>query len=374
LTGRFAYNGDGVRTSKSVAGDTTEYVLDLAATLPVVISDTDAVYLYGLDIIAQQQSTRYYYVHDGLGSVRQLLDTTGQIEINYAYDPFGVQLVGGEVYNPYQFTGEAWDAEVELLYLRARYYQPEVGRFITKDPWEGERRSPATLNAYLYVTDNPVNLVDPSGSRPEDFLASWQDPPVVTYIQREMVENAQGPIVAAIRAWNDSWFPGVDLNRGKTSAYGLFAYMVWPGHDWDPKGGIVELTGAYSHRIGDWWYYYDIWGNIMFGYLGSAAGFQEWELLNGAGLVQAVSDVGYAIEAGSLCRLPRPRPWYNFYLPWAYDHPQDRVTSRIGIQLWRGYGEGVQTQQIVDAIKEAGDAIPRLPREWRQDDFARLGL
>ena len=54
---QFAYNGDGVRTSKTVSGVTTEYVLDLAVTLPVVISDTEAVYLYGLDIIAQQQSS-----------------------------------------------------------------------------------------------------------------------------------------------------------------------------------------------------------------------------------------------------------------------------------------------------------------------------
>jgi hypothetical protein len=53
-TAQFAYNGDGIRTSKAVAGDTTEYALDLAATLPVVISDTDAVYLYGLDIIVPE--------------------------------------------------------------------------------------------------------------------------------------------------------------------------------------------------------------------------------------------------------------------------------------------------------------------------------
>jgi RHS repeat-associated protein len=163
VTTQFAYNGDGVRTSKTVAGDTTEYALDLVATLPVVISDTEAVYLYGLDIIAQQQAERLYYVHDGLGSVRQLLDTTGQIETNYAYDPFGVPVVGGEVYNPYQYTGEAWDAEVELLYLRARYYQPEVGRFVAKDPWEGDARRPGTLNGYVYMWNNPVNWVDPTG-------------------------------------------------------------------------------------------------------------------------------------------------------------------------------------------------------------------
>jgi RHS repeat-associated protein len=73
-------------------------------------------------------------------------------------------VVGGEVYNPYQYTGEAWDAEVELLYLRARYYQPEVGRFITKDPWAGDVWRSLTLNRYVYVTSNPVNLVDPRGN------------------------------------------------------------------------------------------------------------------------------------------------------------------------------------------------------------------
>jgi hypothetical protein len=59
-----------VRASKTVSGDTTQYVLDLAATLPVVISDTEAVYLYGLDILAQQQAERQYYFHDGLGTAR----------------------------------------------------------------------------------------------------------------------------------------------------------------------------------------------------------------------------------------------------------------------------------------------------------------
>jgi RHS repeat-associated protein len=158
-----AYNGDGVRTRKTVGGHTTKYVLDLATTLPVVISDTEAVYLYGLDILAQQEAERLYYFHDGLGSVRQLVDTTGQVDTSYAYDPFGVPVMGGDGSNPYQFTGEAWDAEVELLYLRARYYQPEVGRFITKDPWAGDMWRPSTLNRYVYVTNNPVNYIDPSG-------------------------------------------------------------------------------------------------------------------------------------------------------------------------------------------------------------------
>jgi RHS repeat-associated protein len=171
--------------SKTVAGDTTQYVLDLAATLPLVISDTEAVYLYGLDIIAQQQAERLYYAHDGLGSVRQLVNAAGQIETNYGYDPFGVPLVGGEVYNPYQFTGEAWDEEVELLYLRARYYQPEVGRFITKDPWPGDDQRPGTLNGYVYVLNSPVNYADPTGRQ------EAEPTPTPTERERQMIQCVQ---------------------------------------------------------------------------------------------------------------------------------------------------------------------------------------
>ena len=69
----------GTRAHRQADGDTTQYALDLAATLPVVMSDTEAVYLYGLDIVAQQevlrrgsgQAPRLCYVHDGLGGVSQ---------------------------------------------------------------------------------------------------------------------------------------------------------------------------------------------------------------------------------------------------------------------------------------------------------------
>ncbi len=176
ITTQFAYNGDGVRISKTVDETTTQYVLDLAATLPVVISDTDAICLYGLDIIAQQQAERHYYMHDGLGSVRQLVDSTGQIATGYAYDPFGVPLAGGTVSNPYRFTGEAWDAEVQLLYLRARYYQPETGRFVTRDPWPGDLWRPGTLNGFAYVRNNPVSRIDRTGLQCEGPACPWRRP------------------------------------------------------------------------------------------------------------------------------------------------------------------------------------------------------
>ena len=189
-----------------MGGDSAEHVPELKTGLPVVISDTDAVYLYGLDILAQQQSERLYYMHDGLGSVRQQVDTTGQIETSYAYDPFGVPVAGGDVSNPYQYTGEAWDADVELLYLRARYYQPDTGRFVTRDPWMGDTQQPGTLNGYVYVRNSPVNLVDPSGLQcvgprcpqpartpttgpePEDVLQPTPPPISATDVQQDTID------------------------------------------------------------------------------------------------------------------------------------------------------------------------------------------
>jgi RHS repeat-associated protein len=347
--------------SKTVAGETAEYALDLMATLPVVISDTEAVYLYGLDIIAHQQSQRYYYMHDGLGSVRQLVDSTGEIQPNYAYDPFGVPLVGGEAYNPYQYTGEAWDAEVELLYLRARYYQPEVGRFITRDPWAGDDQRPGTFNGYVYVSNNPVNLVDPRGLNTSDPLGSLlSDPPeVVRWIREEMVQNAQSHVLHMISTLNalSGRLPHPFSTGAKLDALATFGWQVRQGGPWDPKRYIERrIPPHYYHKVGRHWYYYDIWGNIMFGYLGTAGGFSEDELLNGAGLEQIGSDVGYTLRYGEVCRLPRPRHgWRNALRLWTWDHPQDRVTSRIGVRLWNLYGLSVQALHIVDAVVEGGD-------------------
>ena len=156
-------SADGAKRLKTLGDTMEDRGPDVPQAPPVVISDTEAVYLYGLDILAQQQSERLYYVYDGLGSLRQLLDSTGDVESNYAYDPFGVPVLAGDASNPYQFTGEAWDAEVGLLYLRARYYQPATARFITKDPWMGDIQQPNTLNRYAYVASNAVNRTDPTG-------------------------------------------------------------------------------------------------------------------------------------------------------------------------------------------------------------------
>jgi RHS repeat-associated protein len=167
LTTGFTYNGAGDRVAKIVDGVTSAYVLDPAAGLTQVLQETTGgqttSYLYGHDLLAQYDSgTWAYHVDDGLGSVRQLADSAGQVVQSYSFSPFGVPLgeSGGE---PYGFTGEQWDVSAGLVYLRARYYQPATGRFLSKDPFRGFPSRPQTLNPFAYVRNNPINLVDPVG-------------------------------------------------------------------------------------------------------------------------------------------------------------------------------------------------------------------
>jgi RHS repeat-associated protein len=180
LTTQFTYNGAGDRVAKTVDGLTTEYVLDPAAGLTQVLQETTdgqaTSYLYGHDgstalttgLLAQYDSgTWAYHVNDGLGSVRQLADPTGQVVQGYSFSPFGVPLgeSGGE---PYGFTGEQWDASAGLVFLRARYYNPSLGIFTSKDPLAGDPRRPQTFNGYMYANQNPLRYRDPSGYDGED--------------------------------------------------------------------------------------------------------------------------------------------------------------------------------------------------------------
>ena len=111
-----------------------------------------------------RDSTTHYYHFDGLGSVTALTDTNQNITDTYTYEAFGnIVSSTGITENPYRFTARELDSDSELMYYRARYYYPEVGRFVTLDPWIGIITAPLSLNRYVYTQNNPVNLTDPSG-------------------------------------------------------------------------------------------------------------------------------------------------------------------------------------------------------------------
>jgi RHS repeat-associated protein len=105
-----------------------------------------------------------YYGYDAGGSVRQLMDGAGIATGTYVYDAFGNTVTQtGSVVNPYQYRGEHYDPTLQMYYLRARWYRPQLGRFLTEDLDEGDEDDPSSLHAYLYANADPVNGIDPSG-------------------------------------------------------------------------------------------------------------------------------------------------------------------------------------------------------------------
>jgi RHS repeat-associated protein len=174
----FGYDGWGRRIRKSTVGGTSRYVWDghaLAMELDT-LGHRVAEYTYypGTDSPESvrrhdRQDTTYYYLQDGLGRVVALLKRTGTntaIANRYAYDPFGAPQGGSStVPNTIQFAGREYDAETQLYYNRARYYDPTVGRFVSEDP----AGLGAGINPYMYAANDPVNGRDPSGMFTDDY-------------------------------------------------------------------------------------------------------------------------------------------------------------------------------------------------------------
>jgi RHS repeat-associated protein len=129
-----------------------------------VLSDGSNTYLYGLDRISQQNVVGLqYYLGDALGSMRQLTNAVGSVTLARGYEPFGKLLSSaGNPLTKYGYTGE-WTDPTNLVYLRARYYDPAMGRFLSEDPVRGFATLPQTFNPYTYAINNPVRHTDPSG-------------------------------------------------------------------------------------------------------------------------------------------------------------------------------------------------------------------
>jgi RHS repeat-associated protein len=170
----YTYDGDSTLVKKTVTNGTEsmiyEYFYDYTAGLPRLLVEkrsdgTNYNYLYfGGKLYGRTGAGgTVYYHHDGLGSVVAITDENGNILNEYTYEAFGEPIIIKEtVENSIMFTGEPYD-QSGFVYLRARYYDPTVGRFVSSDKYKGEIAEPSSQNGYSYCGNNPVNYVDPSG-------------------------------------------------------------------------------------------------------------------------------------------------------------------------------------------------------------------
>jgi hypothetical protein len=231
-------------------------------------------------------------------------------------------------------------------------------------------------------------LVDPkaAGKKPEEEAVLNDGPEgcthpnmmenLATYIADEMNNNIHHPSVLKMKEllsydvaeetrkqMDLPWYaqlgatsPQVIGASNVAAAMALWTEKVGQGCDWDHKPKIHAKFGRYRHRQGKYDYYYDIWSNIHYGYVGMAGGLTEGVLLDGAGAEQIVSDQLRKWEeqvfvAKDQQRLKGPRATEGVEGLRAWDDVPDRTSISIGIKLFNDYPLGsVPPQAIVDAV------------------------
>jgi len=167
----YQYDANGIRVTASIDGQETRYLIDANQALPEVLLEYTpsglvvVSYVLGRDLISQVRSgTPSFYLADGSGSIRALTTAAGSITDRYIYDAFGVPISSlGTTPNTYRFAGEQFDQNLDLVYLRARYLNPQSGRFASADPFPGLLSDPTSLHRFVYAGGDPVNRIDPSG-------------------------------------------------------------------------------------------------------------------------------------------------------------------------------------------------------------------
>mgnify|MGYP001613144782 CR=1 FL=1 len=161
----YTYDASGTRIAKNVNGVVEKYILDGANVIADYDSSNNVKATYvtpflDRNLIKIIGTNNYYYFQDGLGSIRNILDSNQVVQNSYDYYAFGEILSETEnISNRYKYTAREWDAESLTNYYRARNQDPRTGRFLSRDPIEYE----GGINLYTYCQNTPVNLTDPLG-------------------------------------------------------------------------------------------------------------------------------------------------------------------------------------------------------------------
>jgi len=182
------------------------YGLNLVSMDFLALDDHDNGWIpSGTDTAYKAQWDSLFYLHDDLDTVTKVIGINGKTSAHYNYDEFGRPLGAVKLDpnwsgpdNAIAYTGYTYDHFAELYYAQARYYLPDIGRFISQDPWAGDMNQPGTLNPYPYVLNNPLRYVDPLGLRIDQDLGGWEVKRQLEKVQTPLSDNS-----AVGTAWNE---------------------------------------------------------------------------------------------------------------------------------------------------------------------------
>ncbi len=258
-TESYTYDYEGNRISRTVNGDdTTFYVNDTGAGLTMVVAETDrngeetAYYTRGDELLSMERDGEAcYYLYDGHGSVRILTNEAGRITDRYSYDAYG-NLLGkeGDSKNEFLYTGEQYNSNTGLYYLRARYMNPSTGTFISMDSYPGSIYDPVSLHKYLYANANPVMYTDLSGYAASTNLTETIIAATITVMFVSAVafhDQAMMNIFANLRRnlASSAMLPGCTV----TVVDWKNVILGFPAHDFDTKWIVTVPAALLSWRL-----------------------------------------------------------------------------------------------------------------------------
>jgi len=180
-----------------------------------------------------------YFLTDHLGSTVGLANSSGALSDSISYDSFG-NGTNRAFATRYQFTGREFDEKTDLYYYRARWYDAQIGKFISEDPigFEG-----GDINLYGYVTNNPNNYTDPSGLFPEKFRKQGKLPG--TNIPYRM-DLRQEPFPNMHVYWNDGSETVINHNGGWDQRHGGRPVSVPPK---SYRGNLRPVVSDFLRRV-----------------------------------------------------------------------------------------------------------------------------
>lgn len=159
----FTYDPFGRRTAKTILSANTNFLYDGVNPVQELNGSTITANLLtgGIDerFLRTTATETNNYLTDAMGSTIALTGPTGNSTVQYSYGPFGAISITGTTTNDYTYTGREIDG-LGINYYRARYYNPQIGRFLSEDPigFAGG------INQYAYVSDDPIDFIDPFGA------------------------------------------------------------------------------------------------------------------------------------------------------------------------------------------------------------------
>lgn len=231
-----AYDPMGRRVEKNVDGQITSYLHDGDQVLVEYDGSGSELrrYVYGpgidepISMIIDGKA--YYYQFDGQGSVIAVSDDAGNYLEIYAYSVYGKPNGTSCLGNPYLYTSRAYDAETGLYYYRARYYNPQIGRFLQVDPIGYSDG----MNLYAYVSNNPLMLIDPLGlcsvARTLDWIQGGLD--AIGIFDPSPISDGISGIISLGRG---------DYLGASASGIAMFPYL----------GDLIGKGGKYGLKYGD---------------------------------------------------------------------------------------------------------------------------